>query len=116
LLDDRAPAPLVPHPQPANYKRYAEPASLAPLVPGMPPDGVDLMARMLQHDPSRRITAADALEHPFFRDLPEQLKAGGIFGAPAAGMFASAGGNGRGAAAPAAAGGAYGQPQRFGGR
>lgn len=106
--------------QPANYKRYAAPASLAPLVPGMPPDGVDLMARMLAHDPARRITAAEALEHPFFRDLPEQLKAGGIFGAPAAGMFtagAAGGGNGRAAAAAQQQHQQQGgQPQRFGGR
>lgn len=66
--------------QPANYKRYAKPDSIASLVPGLPPDGVDLIYRMLQHDPSKRITAREALDHPFFNELPDGLRAGGILG------------------------------------
>lgn len=79
------PAPPRPRaPQPAAYKRYAAPESLAHLVPGLPPDGVDLFTRMLQHDPARRITAVEALGHPFFADLPPHVRQGGMFGgAPA---------------------------------
>jgi cyclin-dependent kinase len=42
---------------------------LASLVPTLPPDGVDLLSKMLQYDPARRITAQAALEHPFFYDM-----------------------------------------------
>jgi cyclin-dependent kinase len=52
---------LPPYPPPAR--------GLASLVPTLPADGVDLLSRMLQYDPARRITAQDALEHPFFYDM-----------------------------------------------
>jgi len=42
---------------------------LASLVPSLTPDGVDLLSKMLQYDPARRITAQAALEHPFFFDM-----------------------------------------------
>jgi cyclin-dependent kinase len=54
-------AELPPYPPPAR--------GLASLVPTLPSDGVDLLSRMLQYDPARRITAQDALEHPFFYDM-----------------------------------------------
>jgi serine/threonine protein kinase len=48
--------------QPTTYKRYPRPDSLTDLVRGLPPDGVDLLTRMLQYDPARRTSAKDALE------------------------------------------------------
>ena len=42
---------------------------LASLVPTLDSTGVDLLSHMLQYDPGRRITAAQALEHPFFYEL-----------------------------------------------
>lgn len=42
---------------------------LASLVQTLPPEGVDLLGKMLQYDPARRITAQQALEHPFFYDM-----------------------------------------------
>jgi serine/threonine protein kinase len=35
------------------------------LLTHLGPDGVDLMYRMLQYDPQKRITVAEALRHPF---------------------------------------------------
>jgi serine/threonine protein kinase len=70
---------------PASYKRHPPPDSLARLVPGLAPDGVDLLTRMLRYDPAQRITARDALDHPFFADLPAAMRAGGVVGAAGAG-------------------------------
>eukprot|EP00245_Coleochaete_scutata_P004586 TRINITY_DN17307_c0_g1_i1.p1 TRINITY_DN17307_c0_g1~~TRINITY_DN17307_c0_g1_i1.p1 ORF type:complete len:303 (+),score=45.16 TRINITY_DN17307_c0_g1_i1:204-1112(+) len=48
------------------------------VVPGLEPLGVDLLSKMLCLDPSKRITARDALEHSYFDDLQEfhQLSSG----------------------------------------
>ena len=35
----------------------------------LPACGIDLIKRMLHYDPARRITAADALRHPYFLQM-----------------------------------------------
>jgi cyclin-dependent kinase len=52
---------LPPYPPPRN--------GMASLVPTLNDTGVDLLTKMLQYDPARRITAQEALEHPFFFDM-----------------------------------------------
>lgn len=43
--------------------------SVGSVVPGLEPLGIDLMAKMLILEPSRRITARTALEHEYFKDV-----------------------------------------------
>jgi mitogen-activated protein kinase 1/3 len=46
-----------------------EKRNLADLVPLADPLGLDLLQKMLQFDPKKRITASEALRHPWFRKL-----------------------------------------------
>uniref|UniRef100_A0A804PH84 [RNA-polymerase]-subunit kinase n=1 Tax=Zea mays TaxID=4577 RepID=A0A804PH84_MAIZE len=42
---------------------------LAAVVPNLEPTGLDLLSKMLRYEPSKRITARQALEHDYFKDL-----------------------------------------------
>ncbi len=44
--------------------------TISRMLPMLSPLGIDLINRLLAYDPERRITAADALEHAFFREHP----------------------------------------------
>ena len=50
---------------------------LAKLVPSMTPAMVDLMSRLLQYDPNKRVSAKEALEHPFFNELNSDMQVTG---------------------------------------
>ncbi|KAF3342002.1 cell division control protein 2 C [Carex littledalei] len=45
------------------------PQNLARAVTALNSDGVDLLSRMLQYDPADRISAKDAMAHPYFDSL-----------------------------------------------
>ena len=45
---------------------------LGAMFPGTPPDAVDLLRRMLTFNPHKRIDAAAALAHPFFRQVHDR--------------------------------------------
>jgi cyclin-dependent kinase len=51
---------------------YPAPADFSNLVPGLASDthGLDLLGRFLCYDPAKRISAADAMKHPYFEDIP----------------------------------------------
>jgi len=44
------------------------PRDLADILPELDPEAKDLMEKMLDFDPKKRVTAADALQHPYFAD------------------------------------------------
>lgn len=52
-----------------QFPRYSPLESWAPLVPTLPPVGIDLLGKMLTFDPAKRVSARDALSHPFFGDI-----------------------------------------------
>jgi len=60
----------LPEYSPDVLPQYPPPrGGIGSLVPTLDASGVDLLNKMLQYDPSKRITAQGALEHPFFFDL-----------------------------------------------
>ena len=66
------------------YMKYSEwkketwevyyPKNLKEILPTLSDDGIDLLKKLLELDPEKRINATDALEHPFFKDLDEETK------------------------------------------
>jgi len=52
----------------STFPRWRQ-QGLAHLLPNLDADGLDLIARMVCYDPAKRVSARDALEHPYFGDL-----------------------------------------------
>jgi len=46
-----------------------QPVSLTKQVPNLDSAGIDLLSKMISYEPSSRISARDALNHPYFDDL-----------------------------------------------
>ncbi|KAG0002170.1 cyclin-dependent serine/threonine protein kinase [Modicella reniformis] len=46
-----------------------KPIPLETLVPKLDADGIDLLNRLLTYDPDKRISAEEALAHPYFEEL-----------------------------------------------
>lgn len=46
---------------------------LSSFAPRLNADGLDLLDKLLQLDPSKRITAEEAMRHPYFADLPKEV-------------------------------------------
>jgi serine/threonine protein kinase len=47
---------------------------LAAMMEGAEPGLIDLVLQMLRFDPLKRISARDALMHPYFEDIPEEMR------------------------------------------
>jgi len=56
-----------------DYPQY-QPQSLQKLVPGLDEQGLDLLDKMLKCNPAERITAKDAMLHPYLKDVPDYIK------------------------------------------
>nr|GMC82250.1 cyclin-dependent kinase B2-2 [Ipomoea batatas] len=54
-----------------NWHEYPQwkPQPLSSSVPNLDENGLNLLAEMLHYEPSRRISAKKAMEHPYFDDL-----------------------------------------------
>ncbi|URD93971.1 hypothetical protein MUK42_00706 [Musa troglodytarum] len=54
-----------------NWHEYPQwsPKSLSSAVPTLEANGLDLLSKMLQYQPSKRISAKKAMEHPYFDDV-----------------------------------------------
>ena len=76
---------------------HKEGSSLAKLIPHISADCVELITKLLAYDPDDRISARQAVKHPYFRELREAEKRA------AAEKAASAGGAGAGGEEEAAA-------------
>lgn len=48
--------------------------SLASRVPGLCEQGLDLLEQMLKCNPADRITARQAMQHPYLSDVPDDIK------------------------------------------
>ena len=57
-------------PKPANRLRELFPAISIGGMPTLSEKGFDLLCKLLILDPAKRISAADAVEHPWFREEP----------------------------------------------
>lgn len=59
---------------PRAFRKYPG-IPLTYLVPGLDEHGLDLMESMLRYDPSQRVTASQALNHPYFSsvELPSSI-------------------------------------------
>jgi len=56
-----------------DYPKYkGEP--LSKLVPGIDELGIDLMDKMLKCNPAERITAVEAMNHPYLKDVPDYIR------------------------------------------
>ncbi|KAL5699116.1 cyclin-dependent kinase [Ranunculus cassubicifolius] len=57
-----------------NWHEYPQwsPQKLSSSLPNMGEDGLDLLSQMLQYEPSSRISAKRAMEHPYFDDLDKR--------------------------------------------
>jgi cyclin-dependent kinase len=56
-----------------NFENFPE-DNLGKFVPKLDPEGLDLLTSMLYLDPDKRISANDALTHPYFNDLQKFTK------------------------------------------
>lgn len=56
-----------------DYPKYKG-ELLSKLVPSLDELGLDLMDKMLKCNPAERITAKEAMQHPYLKDVPDYIK------------------------------------------
>lgn len=58
----------------SDLPMYDDPPGVASIVHMLDANGIDLMESMLRYDPATRVTAIDAMQHPFFNDLSDSVR------------------------------------------
>uniref|UniRef100_A0A0G4IDM5 Cyclin-dependent kinase 2 homolog n=1 Tax=Chromera velia CCMP2878 TaxID=1169474 RepID=A0A0G4IDM5_9ALVE len=56
-----------------DFQQHA-PHNWVDIVQHLEPAGIDLLSKMLKYDPNQRISARQAMEHEYFRDLSAHVK------------------------------------------
>ncbi|KAK8810553.1 hypothetical protein WA158_007128 [Blastocystis sp. Blastoise] len=56
--------------QTVEYQTICKHSQLATTFPELSPSGIDLLTQLLAYEPSKRITAEQALQHEWFKELP----------------------------------------------
>lgn len=51
-----------------------KPMKLSKLLPQMDKAGIDLLSRLLQYDPAKRLSARAAMRHPYFNELKSNIQ------------------------------------------
>ena len=63
--------PNLPHCQTFHFAEYRDEGALERLIGDrLPPTGLNLLRGLLAYDPEQRLTARQALNHPFFTEPP----------------------------------------------
>lgn len=57
-----------------DFPNYDKPSDFSGLSPALDAHGIDLLIEMLQFDPAKRVSAADAMNHPYFANLSPAIK------------------------------------------
>ena len=57
-----------------DFPNYDKPGDYSGLSPALDAHGIDLLVEMLQFDPAKRVSAADAMNHPYFANLSPAIK------------------------------------------
>lgn len=52
-----------------NFPTVAEGTGIPKLIPHVSPEAVDLIQKLLIYNPDSRITASQAIKHPWFKEL-----------------------------------------------
>jgi cyclin-dependent kinase len=56
-----------------DYPKYKG-VSLSQLIPSLDEHGLDLIDKMLKCNPAERITAKEAMNHPYLKDVPDYIR------------------------------------------
>jgi len=60
--------------KPKNFPDQYDPQPMSSIAPNLEADGLDLMSKMLQYMPDKRVAGRTGMEHEYFRSVSDQIK------------------------------------------